>query len=78
MSGQKPAEVIIIGAGTGGLSVALELAGAGISATVIEQQKEVDFGNTWCNDVEVDTFLAAGLPKPLEEHLAFHFDHLDY
>ena len=75
MSGQKSAQVIIVGAGTGGLSTALELSGAGIRATVVERRDEDDFGNTWCNDVEVATFLAAGLPAPLAEHLAFHFDH---
>ncbi|MEW6076646.1 MAG: NAD(P)/FAD-dependent oxidoreductase [Thermodesulfobacteriota bacterium] len=75
MSGQKAVQVIIIGAGTGGLSTALELAGAGVKATVIEQRSEDHFGNTWCNDVEVTTFLAAGLPEPLDEHLAFRYDH---
>ena len=76
MSGHnKKARIIIIGAGTGGLSTALELAKAGIAATVIEQRNEDGFGNTWCNDVEVESFLAAGLPEPLDEHLAFSFDH---
>ncbi len=75
MSGQKNARIIIVGAGTAGLSTALALARAGILATVIEQRQEDAFGNTWCNDVEVATFLAAGLPEPLDEHLAFGFDH---
>jgi len=75
MREQKSCRVIIIGAGTGGLSTALNLARAGVSSTVIEQRREETFGNTWCNDVEVATFLAAGLPEPLDEHLAFGFDH---
>ncbi len=75
MSGQENARIIVVGAGTGGLSTALALARAGIPAAVVEQRKEDSFGNTWCNDVEVATFRAAGLPEPLDEHLAFGADH---
>ena len=64
-------DVIIVGAGTGGLITALKLAENGAGVTVFEKSPEETFGNTWCNYVEVSGFEKYGFPIPKEDEVAF-------
>ena len=64
-------DVIIIGAGTGGLITALKLAENGTDVTLFEKSPEETFGNTWCNYVEVSGFQKYGFPIPKEDEVAF-------
>ncbi|MBI9077643.1 MAG: NAD(P)/FAD-dependent oxidoreductase [Desulfatibacillum sp.] len=69
----KP-DVVIIGAGTGGLIAALKMAREGLDVLVMEKSSEDHYGNTWMNDLDLHPFEKYDLPKPLPEELAFPID----
>lgn len=67
-------DVIITGAGTAGLTAAYYLSKNNYKVLVIEKSDENNFGNHWCNDVEVNTFKKQGFPIPNREELSFDVD----
>lgn len=64
-------DVVVIGAGTSGLIAALKLAKSGLDVVLLEKNDEETFGNTWSNDMDLDSFDHYDLPKPLPGELAF-------
>ena len=59
-------KVLVAGAGHGGLSAAIRLAGAGYDVTVYERQARADMGYDWFDAVGESLFRSAGLPEPPE------------
>ncbi len=61
--------VIVIGAGPGGVILARELAGQGITVEIYEKGSYEDLGHDWSDAVEIVALKAAGLPMPHLEGL---------
>ncbi len=57
-------EIIIIGAGHGGLQAAKVLCESGYSVTVFEKQSRELLGYDWCDDVEPSVFSELSVPLP--------------
>lgn len=56
--------VVVVGAGPGGLILARELAGQGITVTVYEKESFEEIGHNWSDAVEYSALKAAGLDMP--------------
>jgi flavin-dependent dehydrogenase len=60
---REPA-VIIVGAGTAGLTLAWKLASRDVRVLVVEKHAQDEIGRTWINGVEERLFTDVGLPRP--------------
>ena len=60
-------DVIVVGAGPGGLSAAFTAARRGLRVLLIEQKPIEDAGRDWCDFVEAGVFAAAAFPFPPRE-----------
>ncbi|MDR2647881.1 MAG: FAD-dependent oxidoreductase [Oscillospiraceae bacterium] len=58
------ANILVAGAGHGGLVAAALLAKAGYSVVVAEQNPELNLGHDWTDIFSLDTFKEAGIPLP--------------
>ena len=59
-------QILIAGAGHGGLVAAIHLANAGHAVCVVEKRKRADLGHDWHDWLEYAAFDGAGLPRPDE------------
>ena len=59
--------ILVAGAGHGGLSAALTLAKNGYSVTVIEKSSREDIGHDWHDAMDIPAFRFADIPVPPEE-----------
>ena len=59
-------QVLVAGAGHGGLTAAIHLAKQGMQVTVLEKQKREELGHDWHDWLEFSAFDGAGLPRPPE------------
>lgn len=62
--------ILVAGAGHGGLSAAAILAKNGYNVTVLEKSRREDIGHDWHDAMDIPAFRFADIPVPPEEH--FH------
>ncbi len=65
-------EILIAGAGHGGLLAGAHLAKKGFKVALFEQQSEVEIGYDWTDDFSFDIFQEVGLPVPSPEEVVHH------
>lgn len=59
--------IVVIGAGHGGLVAAYKLASNGYNVTVIEKAEETNISYDWEDDIRFDIFEVTGIPLPPKE-----------
>ena len=67
-------QIIVAGAGHGGLAAAALLAEAGHDVTVCELRERRDLGHDWTDIFTITCFDNAGIPRPPKEHIRTEYN----